>query len=90
MGLEDVTENIYLPAIDDASYGSPPVFSDKYKESLKNLSESMKRSQETRMSLTWKTPKTAKYERSMSVSGVVNSTEASSSQLRALLVNIQC
>lgn len=95
VGLEDVTEKIFLPAADDTSWSSdssnsPPVFGDQYKASLQNLSESMKRSQETRMSLTLKTPKTAKYERSMSVSGVVSNTEESSSRLRAYLVNIQC
>ena len=96
VGLEDVTENMFIPADDDTSWSasssnSPSVeFGEQYKASLRKLSDSMKRSQETRMSLTLKTQKTEKYERSTSVSGVINSTEESSSQLRAYLANVQC
>jgi hypothetical protein len=54
-------------------------------ERLKNLAELMKRSQESRMSLTLKTPKTNKYARSSNVSGVLSSVEQSSIQLQQLV-----
>ena len=95
VGLEEMAENFFLPATDDTSWSTGssntlPVLGHQYKASLQKLSDSMKRSQKTRMSLTLKTPMTAKYERSMSVSGVVSNTEESSSQLRAYRVSIQC
>jgi hypothetical protein len=54
-------------------------------ERLKNLAELMKRSQETRRSLTWTTPKTNKYARSSNLNGVLSSVEQSSSQLQQLV-----
>jgi hypothetical protein len=57
----------------------------KYQEVLKKLEASMKRSQETRKSLTMKTDKTAKYGRTKSVSGVLSSIETSSRRLQTYL-----
>jgi hypothetical protein len=55
---------------------------------LKNLAELMKRSQETRRSLTLSTPRTNMYARSSNVSGVLSSVEKSSSQLQQLVSDI--
>ena len=60
-------------------------FEDRYKVMLLKLSESMKRSQQTRMSLKMKTPKTKDYERRKSVSGVLSSIEKSTQQLQQLV-----
>jgi hypothetical protein len=62
---------------------------ERYQEVLKKLAESMKRSQETRKSLTMKTPKTEKYNRSKSVTGVLSSIENSSRQLQTYLQTVQ-
>ena len=81
-------ESIFIPG-DESSVDNPTSwqFDEQYKSTLRKLSESMKRSQETRMSLTMKTLKTEKYARSTSVSGVISSIEKSSEQLKAYLVN---
>jgi hypothetical protein len=71
----------------DASRSHP--FDERYQASLKKLQESMKRSQETRKSLTMKTPKTEEYPRTKSVSGVLSSIEMSSHQLQNYLQTIQ-
>lgn len=60
-----------------------------YQEVIKKLEESMKRSQETRKSLTMKTNKTEKYDRTKSVTGVLSSIENSSRQLQTYLHTIQ-
>lgn len=62
-------------------------FEERYKESLKKLAESMKRSQETRKSLVMKTDKTEEYMRRASVAGVIRSIEKSSTQLKSYLSN---
>jgi hypothetical protein len=68
---------------------SPFLFDERYRETLKKLEESMKRSQETRRSLTMKTPKTEQYGRSKSVSGVLTSIENSSRQIQTYLQTVQ-
>ena len=60
-------------------------FNEQYRATLRKLSESMKRSHETRKSLMMKTPKTERYARSTSVSGVISSIEKSSEQIQAYL-----
>ena len=65
------------------------VHDERYQEVLKKLTESMKRSQETRKSLTMKTPKTEKYDRTTSVTGVLSSIENSSRQLQTYLQTVQ-
>ncbi|OEU14696.1 hypothetical protein FRACYDRAFT_241251 [Fragilariopsis cylindrus CCMP1102] len=68
----------------------PPIIDQKrYQEILKKLEESMKRSQETRKSLTMKTPKTEEYNRTKSITGVISSIESSSRQLNAYLQTMQ-
>jgi hypothetical protein len=69
---------------DEASTSSMP-FEERYRESLKKLAESMKRSQETRKSLVMKTDKTKEYLRRSSVHGVIKSIQKSSNQLQAYL-----
>jgi hypothetical protein len=68
---------------------TPAPFDERYRETLKKLEESMRRSQETRKSLTMKTPKTEKYGRSKSVSGVLTSIENSSRQIQTYLHTVQ-
>ena len=70
-----------------SSSSSSQPFEERYKESLKKLAESMKRSQETRKSLVMKTDKTEEYLRRKSVAGVIRSIEKSSTQLKAYLSN---
>jgi len=95
-GFEDEElENIFLPVKSSSSLASSadsansPEFNEQYQATLQKLAESMKRSHETRKSLTMITPKTEKYSRSTSVTGVVSSTEKSSEQLQAILQGIQ-
>lgn len=64
-------------------------FKEQYKLTLRNLAESMKRSQETRNCLTIVTHKTAKYSRQTSVTGVVSSTKNSSQKLQDYLNNVK-
>lgn len=66
-----------------------PHFDERYEETLANLAESMRRSQETRKSLSMKTPKTEKYPRNKSVTGVLSSIEQSSQQLQIYLRQIR-
>jgi hypothetical protein len=61
----------------------------RYQEILKKLEESMKRSQETRKSLTMKTPKTEEYNRTKNITGVISSIESSSRQLNAYSQTMQ-
>ena len=58
---------------------------DPFSAHLVKLAESMKRSQETRKSLTLETPKTKKYDRTSTVNGVLTSVEKSSLQLQYYL-----
>ena len=74
---------------DDSSTSSKP-FEERYKDSLKKLAESMKRSQETRKSLVMKTDKTEEYMRRQSVAGVIKSIEKSSTQLKSYLNTASC
>ena len=67
----------------------PIMDQERYQEILKKLEASMKRSQETRKSLTMKTPKTEEYNRSSSVTGVLSSIETSSKQLQTFLQTVQ-
>lgn len=73
-----------------SSSSSSQPFEERYKESLKKLAESMKRSQETRKSLVMKTTKTEEYMRRASVAGVIKSIEKSSTQLKAYLSTAEC
>jgi len=68
---------------------SPILNQERYQEIFKKLEASMKRSQETRKSLTMKTPKTKKYTRRDSVTGVLSSIENSSRQLQTYLQTVQ-
>jgi hypothetical protein len=88
VGLEEEdAENFWT---DDSSGGANSLeFSEQYKTTLRKLAESMKKTHESRKSLMIKTPKTEKYERSTSVSGVISSIEKSSEQLQAYLDNIR-
>ena len=74
---------------DSSSSTSSKPFEERYKESLKKLAESMKRSQETRKSLVMKTDKTEEYLRRASVAGVIRSIEKSTTQLKAYLSTAQ-
>ena len=90
-------EKFFVPSLDDSSANSVSSsdnsednseneeLKDQYLATLKKLAESMKRSQETRRSLTLKTPKTKKYERLSEVDGVLSSVEKSSRQLQYYL-----
>jgi hypothetical protein len=83
--LEDSTLSEYANSTTTSSLP----FEERYKATLVKLSESMKRSQETRMSLKMKTPKTQDYTRRNSVSGVLTSIETSSQQLHNYLKSIR-
>jgi hypothetical protein len=93
MNIEDDDDRFLAPLLDEMASSSGPScslpFEARYQDTLKNLEESMRRSQETRRSLTMKTTKTEKYERTHSVSGVLSSIEVSSQQLQGYLKNIQ-
>lgn len=85
-------EKFLLPNLDKASSSQLQPRStfqnnnmeDTYQTTLQKLAESMRRSQETRSSLTLKTPKTKKYSRSKDVTGVLSSVEKSARQLQQL------
>lgn len=70
------------PAISKKKFSG---FEERYKATLQKLSESMMKSQESRKSLTIKTPNTEEYSRSNRVSGVLSSSEESAMQLQELL-----
>jgi len=94
MTIDDDDDRFFAPLLEEMaspSCGAPSSlpFEARYQDTLKKLQESMRRSQETRKSLTMKTPKTEEYERNHSVSGVLTSIEASSRQLQTYLKNIQ-
>lgn len=63
-------------------------FEERYKATLSKLQESMKRSQETRMSLKMKTSKTENYE-TRNLSGVLSSIEQSTEQLQDYLQSLR-
>ena len=79
--LVSSTEDIFAPS--SAAAGFP--FNNRYQDSLKKLEESMRRSRETRASLTIKTERTEKYLRSRSIDGVLSQIEDSSEQLQGYL-----
>jgi len=68
---------------------SPILNQERYQEIIKKLEASMKRSQETRKSLTMKTPKMKEYTRTGSVTGVLSSIENSSRQLQTFLQTVK-
>lgn len=78
-----------LSSVDDNDTTSSLPFEERYRATLEKLSESMRRSQETRKSLKMKTNKTEKYARTTSVSCVLSSIEKSTQQLQGYLKNIQ-
>jgi hypothetical protein len=91
MNVEEDDDRFFTPLLEDETQRtiSSLPFEERYAVTLKKLQESMKRSQETRKSLTMKTPKTEKYSRTKSVSGVLSSIEVSSHQLQGYLKNLQ-
>eukprot|EP00934_Nitzschia_sp_Nitz4_P003957 Nitzschia sp. Nitz4//scaffold117_size69655//3111//3668//NITZ4_006014-RA/size69655-processed-gene-0.34-mRNA-1//-1//CDS//3329533621//3947//frame0 len=94
LNLDDHDSRLFAPLLDEAAAVSCASattlpFEARYQETLKKLQESMRRSQETRTCLTMKTPKTEKYARNQSVSGVLSSIEVSSHQLQCYLKNVQ-
>jgi hypothetical protein len=103
MNVEEDDDRFFTPLLEDETQIQPTTststtststtsslpFEERYAVTLKKLQESMKRSQETRKSLTMKTPKTEKYPRTKSVSGVLSSIEVSSHQLQGYLKNLQ-
>ena len=86
---EDVDRFSLSLLTDDDNATSALPFEERYKATLKKLSDSMKRSQQTRQSLKMRTTKTEKYSRKSSVTGVLSSIEKSSQQLQTYLKNIQ-
>jgi hypothetical protein len=68
---------------------SPILNQERYQDIIEKLEASMKRSQETRKSLTMKTPKMEEYRRMGSVTGVISSIESSSRQLQTFLQTVQ-
>jgi hypothetical protein len=90
MNIEEDDERFFAPILDEmAAAPSYLPFEARYEATLMKLQESMLRSQETRKSLTMKTTKTEKYERSSCVCGVISSIELSSRQLQSYLKNTQ-
>jgi hypothetical protein len=73
------------------SQSSPaPILSqERYQDIIQKLEASMKRSQETRKSLTMTSPKMEEYRRKGSVTGVLSSIESSSRQLQTFLQSVQ-
>jgi hypothetical protein len=93
MSLED--EDIDRFSLSFLELDSTPVestnilpFDERYKATMSKLAESMRRSEQTRMSLRLKTSGTKEYERSSSVNGVLNSIEKSTQQLQVYLKKI--
>jgi hypothetical protein len=91
MNVEEDDDRFFTPLLEDETQltTSSLPFEERYADTLKKLQESMNRSQETRKSLTMKTPKTEKYSRTKSVSGVLSSIEVSSHQLQGYLKDLQ-
>jgi hypothetical protein len=90
MNLDEDVDRFSLSLLeecDDKTSSLP--FEERYEATLAKLAESMKKSQETRKSLSMKTPKTEKYPRKSSVTGVLSSIEKSSEQLQLYLKNIR-
>jgi len=100
VSIEEDDERFFAPILDELSPSTAPTsttttttgtylpFDARYAATLKKLQESMLRSQETRKSLTMRTTKTEKYERTSSVCGVISSIESSSRQLQGYLQNL--
>jgi hypothetical protein len=64
-------------------------FEERYKATLQKLANSMKKSQETRQSLTMKTTKTEKYDRLASVKKILSSVATSSDQVQNYVTSLQ-
>jgi hypothetical protein len=64
-------------------------FEERYKVTLQKLAFSMKKSQETRKSLTMKTTKTEQYDRLASVKKILTSVATSSDQVQSYVTSIQ-
>lgn len=64
-------------------------FEERYKATLQKLAFSMKKSQETRKSLTMKTTKTEQYDRLASVKKILTSVATSSDQVQSYVTSIQ-
>jgi len=73
--------------MDNSSCTSFLPIEQRYQASLEKLTQSMKKSQETRKSLRMKTSETAEYERWNSVTGTLSSIEKSTQQLQQYLKN---
>eukprot|EP00527_Entomoneis_sp_CCMP2396_P007429 CAMPEP_0198153304 /NCGR_PEP_ID=MMETSP1443-20131203/63538_1 /TAXON_ID=186043 /ORGANISM="Entomoneis sp., Strain CCMP2396" /LENGTH=183 /DNA_ID=CAMNT_0043819591 /DNA_START=52 /DNA_END=603 /DNA_ORIENTATION=+ len=82
LNLVDITSD---DEEEDSDKTSSLSFQQRYEATLQKLADSMKRSQETRKSLVMRTKQTEHYARSPVVSGVVESIETSSRQLRTYL-----
>lgn len=80
--LEDDDDS---PSTNQPSLQENAQFEERYKAMLDRLAESMRRSQETRKSLTIDTAKTKDYERRKSLSGVLSSVEQSTNAIQELL-----
>ena len=94
MNVDDDDERFFTPLLDPDEAAATKAtsslpFDERYQATLKKLQESMKRSQETRKSLTMKTKKTEEYDRVKSVRGVLSSIEMSSTQVQSYLKTIQ-
>ena len=85
----DIVDRFSVPLLDNSDVDSGLTFEARYKETLKKLTESMRRSKETRSSLKIQTPKMEEYERRKSVTGVLHSIEKSSKELQGYLSQIQ-
>ena len=98
MQLDDDGDAPFLDFFEGNSNGSSTVqtiddtsslpFEERYKATLYKLQESMKRSQETRVSLKMQTPETQNYE-TRNLSGVLSSIEQSTEQLQEYLQSLQ-
>ena len=92
--LDEEGQDAVVMALDSVLEGEsissePNCDPEQYRKLLEKLVESMKKSEETRKSLTMKTPKTEKYGRSKTVTGVLTSIEKSSKQLQNYLKTVQ-
>jgi len=92
---DDEQDKFFVPSLDDLDSSptksrnlepkSSASVEDKFSVHFKKLAESMKRSQETRRSLTLKSPETGKYDRLQTINGVLSSVEQSTRQIQYIL-----
>lgn len=82
---EEDDNNDSAPSTSQPSPQENVQFEQRYKLMLDRLAESMRRSQESRKSLTIDTAKTKDYERRKSLSGVLSSVEKSTNAIQELL-----